>query len=378
MNKRLVDLKIAEMKKALYSKQYSKALKVYDTMNWNKISEVNYLSIGIRVLEKNEEYNRAKELLMRLYNKKVSNRVLASLVYVNIGLKEMEEAARFLEEFKDRAPLDMDYYILRYKLHKALKQDIKVLVQDLEDLKRVEYVEKWGYELAKIYHKLGDKDRCINECNRVLLWFGEGLYVDKARLLKEYYNYGEDMEKLTKEVFLEDNTEEVVEEIKEEMKENDEIEILKEIFEGFFEIKFFRENIISFFKEIKKKGYILPLLITGQCGLGKKDFIKKLLTVLFKLGYIKSSQIAKIKADHLNNEICEDKMLEFLEKGLIIENVSDISREMLEKLMDAINKNKENILIILDADDINAENLIKESQRSSELEYYAIHIPEYM
>lgn len=354
MNKRIIHLRMIEIRKALESKQYSKALKVVNTMNWNKIKEVNYLNLVIEVLEKNAMYEHAKEILLKLYDNKISKRSLASLVRISIGLREFEDATKYLEEYKDKTHNDIDYNIIKYMLHKAQKKNLDILIDDLEELKSLEYIEKWGYELAKIYHKAGNGDDCVRECDRIILWFGEGLYADKARLLKEYYNYGAQIEEF---IWMKPNN------------QNEEDEIT-----------FIKEQILFLFEEISEKGYVLPIFITGQNDLGKRELIKKLLTALFKLGYIKSSQIGKIKAERLNDGFSNGKIIEFLKKGLIIENASDLSRGMLEELMDVMIvmiEKKENFVLIIDYQKDNVEDLIGQDPKYQNLKYHTIHTPEY-
>lgn len=180
-------IKIEEIRKLVEDNQYIKALKILETMDVHKIKSLTDLSILADVLTQNERYDEAMELLTRIYTKTKTRRVLYQLVDLSIKCGKVEEAQDYLERYITVAPQDSYRFIFRYCIDKLSGESNEVLIASLEQLKEHEYIEMWAYELAKLYHKAGMKDKCIRECSDIILWFGDGIYVEKAKLLKGYY-----------------------------------------------------------------------------------------------------------------------------------------------------------------------------------------------
>jgi hypothetical protein len=180
-------IKIEEIRKLVEDNQYIKALKILETMDIHKIKSLTDLSILADVLTQNERYDVAMELLTRIYAKTKTRRVLYQLVDLSIKCGKVEEAEDYLERYIKVAPQDSYRYIFRYCIDKLSGEANEVLIASLEQLKEYEYIEMWAYELAKLYHKSGMKDKCVRECSDIILWFGDGIYVEKAKLLKGYY-----------------------------------------------------------------------------------------------------------------------------------------------------------------------------------------------
>lgn len=187
MDKYTIVLKIDEIRRLIDKKQYEKAIKILDTLDISKIRIITDLSVFADVFEHNKRYDKAIEILLRIYDKAKTRRALFQLAKVYAKKGDFEEAEKYYAEFVEIASKDSNRYILRYKIDKAEKKPLEVLVRDLETFKEYEYVEEWAYELAKLYHKSGYSDQCIRECSDIVLWFGEGLIVEKAKLLKAYY-----------------------------------------------------------------------------------------------------------------------------------------------------------------------------------------------
>ncbi|NLK73918.1 MAG: hypothetical protein GX288_01330 [Clostridiales bacterium] len=179
-------VKVEEMKKRLDEKEFLSALKILETMDLRKVKNLNDIRVVADVYNLNGRYEEAIELYQKIYNKSKSRKVLFQLVSLSIKCHMIEEAERYLEEYERIAPRDISKYIFRYKLDKIKGEPYEVQIISLEEFKKVEYVEKWAYELAKLYYKIGDKDLCIRECSDIILWFGEGSYVEKAKLLRAY------------------------------------------------------------------------------------------------------------------------------------------------------------------------------------------------
>ncbi len=187
MEKYKTIVQIEKIKKCLEEGKCTEALEVAEKVDKKRIKNVSDLGIVAESYFQNQRYETAKELFLRIYEKSRSRRVVAQLVHLSIRLEEINEAEDYLEEFIEIAPLDFYQYIFRYSIDKLKKMPLVKLIEDLEELKKAEYIESWAYELAKLYHKAGLKDRCIAECNDIILWFGEGDYVERARALRAYY-----------------------------------------------------------------------------------------------------------------------------------------------------------------------------------------------
>ncbi len=180
-------VKIEEMRKLADVNQYEKAMKILETMDTGKIKALTDLSIIADVYMQNERYEEAMVVLTKVYGKTKTRRVLYQLVDLAIKRGNAEEAEDYLERYIKAAPQDSSRFIFRYCIDKLNGEPYEVLIAALEQLKEYEYYEMWAYELAKLYHKAGMKDKCVRECSDIILWFGEGIYVEKAKLLKGYY-----------------------------------------------------------------------------------------------------------------------------------------------------------------------------------------------
>ena len=180
-------VKIEEIRRLMEQNQYVKAAKVLDTMDISRIKTLTDLSIIADVYSQNERYGEAMEVLLKIYSKTKTRRVLYQLVETSIKRRNAREAEEYLEKYVKIAPQDFYRFVFRYCIDKLNKESYEILITSLEKLKEHEYIEMWAYELAKLYHKAGLKDKCVRECSDIILWFGDGLYVEKARLLKAYY-----------------------------------------------------------------------------------------------------------------------------------------------------------------------------------------------
>ncbi|WP_167957154.1 ATP-binding protein [Anaerosporobacter faecicola] len=183
-------LKMKEIKRLAGEKQYLKAMKILETLNVDKIRSMSDLSVIAEVLISNEDYEDAMEILLRIYEKSCTRRILEQLIDVSIKMKNMEETQEYYNEYIRIAPRDPYRFVLRYHIQKASHVPYAQRIDTLEQLKKEDYMEEWGYELAKLYHKTGQVDKCVEECSDLILWFGQGIIVDKARLLKEHYTSG--------------------------------------------------------------------------------------------------------------------------------------------------------------------------------------------
>lgn len=181
-------VKTEEIRKRVQEGDFVSAQKIIDTMVLKKVKNIADLSLFAEVYLQNKNYDKAMDLLKRVYKKSRSRRTLNQMVLASIGNKNIEEAQRFLSEYEAVAPNDFNKYIFQYKIDKLKKEPYEVLIKSLKNLKKKIYIEKWAYELAKLYYKAGMEKECIRECSDIILWFGEGSYVEKAKILKAYYS----------------------------------------------------------------------------------------------------------------------------------------------------------------------------------------------
>ena len=169
-------------------KSYQKAMSIADTIDWRKVKNTAMLSTVSEIYENAGELGKARDTLFIAYDKAPSSRkVVYRLGIISLKLGHFDEATDCYEEFVKLAPKDPNQYILRYKILKAQKAPVKEQIEALEDFKHSEYVEKWAYELARLYAEAGMTSECLDECDDLILWFSEGTYVYQAMELKMKY-----------------------------------------------------------------------------------------------------------------------------------------------------------------------------------------------
>ena len=169
-------------------KSYQKAMSIADTIDWRKVKNTAMLSTVSEIYENAGELGKARDTLFIAYDKAPSSRkIVYRLGIISLKLGHFDEAADCYEEFVKLAPKDPNQYILRYKILKAQKAPVKEQIEALEDFKHSEYVEKWAYELARLYAEAGMTSECLDDCDDLILWFSEGTYVYQAMELKMKY-----------------------------------------------------------------------------------------------------------------------------------------------------------------------------------------------
>jgi len=193
-------IKIEEMRKKLEEGDLETAQKILDTMDRKKVKNILDLNLMAEVYEGNGKYEEAKEIYLKIYERTRTRKALFNLLNIIIKLNDLEEATYFYQVYERLAPDDFYNYIFRYYIEKLKGADYESLIGILEELKKHEYIEKWAYELAKLYYKAGMEAECIRECSDIILWFGEGPYVEKARLLRSYFMGEADKEKIMQEI----------------------------------------------------------------------------------------------------------------------------------------------------------------------------------
>ena len=176
------------MKSLCAEENYDAAAEIADTINWNKVKNVNALVSAGEIYEKTGRYEDSKELLLMAYDRSpIGRTIIYRLAEVAVKMKDYELAREYYEEFVEIAPHDNLKYVLEYTIKKAQGASYDELIPILEELKEQEYSEEWAYELAYLYHKAGMSEKCIGACDELILWFGDGPYVERALELKMLY-----------------------------------------------------------------------------------------------------------------------------------------------------------------------------------------------
>ncbi len=188
MDKYEYKLKLDQMKSLTAEHNYEKAAEIADTINWNKIKNVNALVKVGEIYENTGRLEDSREVLLMAYDRSpIGRMIIFRLAKVAVKMKNFDEAKDYYQEFVEIAPHDNLKYVLKYEICKAQGANIETLIGILEELKEQEYTEEWAFELACLYHKAGMADKCVEACDELVLWFGEGPYVERALELKMIY-----------------------------------------------------------------------------------------------------------------------------------------------------------------------------------------------
>ena len=264
MDKHEYRVKTEQMLEYMEKKQYKKAMEIADTIDWHRVKSLSMLSSVSEIYECNGENQKSRDILFIAYDRSPGSRkIVYRLGTLAIKIDDLQEAMDCYEEFLSIAPKDPNQYILKYKILKAENAPFEEQIEALVDFKKMEYVEKWAYELAKLYEAAGMLPECLGECDDLILWFSEGKYVLKAMELKmkhkpltplqqeKYDRFVEKKEEVKKEKenlettrkielpketveaseVQEETTEESVEEVVEEVAEEPVEEVIEEVAE---------------------------------------------------------------------------------------------------------------------------------------------------
>lgn len=177
-------VKIEKIRRALETKNYDVALEIAKTVDSARIKSAADLSVVAEAYDKKGIYDTALVYYEQIYLKSRTRRILIHLINLCLKQSMPDMAETYLKDFTEMAPGDFYRHIFRYRIDKMRGEDTDVLIYDLEQLKAENFMEDWAYELAKLYHKSGQSEKCIAECNDIILWFGSGMYVDRARGLR--------------------------------------------------------------------------------------------------------------------------------------------------------------------------------------------------
>ena len=182
------NLKLDQIKNLCSEERYEEAAEIADTINWNKVKNVNALVKVGEVFEKAERYQESHDVLLMAYDRSpIGRMIIYRLAEVAIKMKNFTGAQEYYDEFVKIAPHDSLRYVLKYHMKKAQDAPYDELIAILEEFKEQEYIEEWAYELAYLYHKAEKIDKCVDACDELILWFGDGPYVERALELKMLY-----------------------------------------------------------------------------------------------------------------------------------------------------------------------------------------------
>ena len=195
-------IKLEEINKLVQNKDYKGAMDIVDSIDWRRVKNVRTLCVVGEIYAANGRYEDSKEIFLLAYHKaSIGKNILYRLVEISLRMKNVDEATEFYEEYKQVAPNDSSQYILQYKIARVKNISLDEQIKILEEYKEHEFTEKWSYELAALYYKAGEKEKSLELCNEIILWFSEGKYVMKAYDLKQRMGEltGEEKEKYEKQ-----------------------------------------------------------------------------------------------------------------------------------------------------------------------------------
>ena len=178
-------IKLEEINKLVQDKDYKGAMNIVDSIDWRRVKNVRTLCVVGEIYAANGRYEDSKEIFLLAYHKaSIGKNILYRLIEISLRMDDINEAEEFFEEFKQVASNDSTQYILQYKIARAKNSSLNEQIRILEEYKEQEFTEKWSYELAALYYKAGEKQKSLDLCNEIILWFSEGKYVMKAYDLK--------------------------------------------------------------------------------------------------------------------------------------------------------------------------------------------------
>jgi hypothetical protein len=188
LDKTEYQIKLDQITTLVEKQDYEGALEIVETIDWRRVKSVRTLCMVADIFEVNDMLEDSKKILLLAYKRSsIGKVILYRLVEISLKMGDVDDAVEFYTEYAQNAPGDNSKYILKYKIYKAKRSPIEDQIAILEEYKSKEYTERWAYELACLYSKAGMKDKCVEECDDLILWFSEGIYVTKAMELKMEY-----------------------------------------------------------------------------------------------------------------------------------------------------------------------------------------------
>lgn len=358
-------IKCAQIRKLIEENKYTKALEEIEGLDLSKVHSMSDLVLFANVFEKADRFTEARDIYYMIYEKKRSKRILYQLVLLVLRTGDLKEAKELYMEYEMAAGITLDTYELRYRLARASGESRANLIQLLEDLRAEEFTEEWGYQLAKLYELEGDRKKCIEICNEIVLWFGSGIIVEKAKELRDEVSEP-DWQPPKDETIPEPiapDTEEVVSLPYEEPANEDEPKQEKE---KPVEVKpaepkdtMPEENILIsphniFYFTLKdilsqihshEKGVVHFAIAGGEERIALA-IAKKLIKALNSIDYFTADSIAKIQGGKLNSVDIEEKIQKLVGGCMLILNAQEMETETVHKIETVMEKYKNDIVFV--------------------------------
>lgn len=230
MDKEEFKIKLDLIDELVDKKDYKEALDVVDSIDWRRVKNVRTLCKVGEIYAANKRYKESREIFLLAYHRSsVGKTILYRLIEVSIKLGDLDEALEYYSDFVETAPNDSTQYVLKYKIYSARKAPLEEQIQILEEYKDKEFTERWAYELARLYYQTGQKDKCADICDELVLWFREGKYVSKALELKgSFRELTPSQKKIYDKSFHVDAVEKIVSSKDESLIQDDSKEIIEE------------------------------------------------------------------------------------------------------------------------------------------------------
>ena len=315
-------IKCAQVRRLLEENKHMKALELIESIDLYQVRSLSDLYLFAQVYMKADLLDKAKLIYMGIYEQHKSRQVIHKFFMLTVRTGDMDLAEKLLDEYKEMDPESAEQYILRYRLERAKGSKTEKLIEILQSLKKEEYSEEWGLKLAILYEKVGRTEECIAECDNLVLWFGEGVYVDKAKRLKNKC--------LGRSHTLEEEKEEFIS--------------VKKGMEIFF-----------------KKREITNFILCGEEEERMVTTIKKIVKVGNGWGIFHSPAIAKISAEKFNQINLEDKLGKLSGSCVLIQNAPKLKKHSILDIIKVMKEMSDKIVFALAGKPDDMEVWLKEN-----------------
>lgn len=400
--------KCAQARILINEKKYNEAVEIVESIDKEKVKSISDLKTIAEVYMRAERFSDARDIYFLLYDRIQTRTVLYYLIYLSVKCEMLDEAEDFYEDYVKKDKNGVDSRILRYYIEKAKGTDRKDLIKYLKNINTGEYIEEWAYELAKVYHKLGMEKECVEECSKIILWFKEGVIVEKAMLLKLHYVDGIDIStpkaiaetrNLAKDLRLAAAIAEQQEVLKyrekikeaeeyyesrqlEEEQKNDEEDRWEEAWSDSI-VKYpyiismderFQESLRNMAEDIKTSNEIPHFSVVLHDSTRLALAVKRLVGALMEQGIVDSLRAARISASKLNEIHIDDKRDQIEGACFLIENASQLSVPSIQSLYQVINRQSYKVILILSDDEASMDALMDKNRKLRDLLKYELHI----
>lgn len=394
-------MKCAKARNLVNEKKFGEALEAIDDVPLEQVKVIADLNLIADVFIKNEKFDRALEVYQFLYGRVQTRRILYQLIYLSVKCGQIKEAEEYYKEYIALPAQSSDRLILKYFLDKGRGADRKQLIEDLKELKKEDYIEEWAYELAKLYHKEGMEEECINECSDIIMWFGEGRIVEKAMLLKLHYVDGLDISspkaieetrnlaadlKLAAAIADENDKKradlyERDEEIPEELSEEEEEEVFEpqqtaaepeppvEV-EGSDK----RAKMLKLLDEVSGNGKLPHFALIGEDEEKITDFAKTISKGLAAKQVTKAAKLARINSSRLNEINLSDKLSQLKDGCLLVSDAGKLSINSLQSLNQMMRKRENGIVVILADEEDGLESVLRRNRKLQSMIEFEIRV----